>query len=82
MAVDSERKRKSIVAIGFMVIGPVVVADGSFDEGDRQTIGYSYASQSTPIVPAGFIKVQSAYISIPKATTTIGVPYSTGSITT
>jgi hypothetical protein len=43
MAIDTERKRKSIVSIGQRQVGPGVVPDGSFDQADRQAIGYSYA---------------------------------------
>lgn len=42
MAIDSERKRKSIAAISLYALGPTAVADGSFNQADRQTIGYGY----------------------------------------
>ncbi len=42
MAIDSEAKRKSIAAIGAPYVGPVVVPDSSFSQGDRQAIAYSY----------------------------------------
>lgn len=42
MAIDTQRKRQSIVAISGYFLGPVVVPDGSFVQGDRQTIGYGY----------------------------------------
>ena len=43
MAIDTETKRKSIASIGAMFIGSVVVPTGSFDQADRQVIGYSYS---------------------------------------
>ena len=43
MAVDTPTKRKSIAAIGAMFVGPTVVPTGSFDQADRQVIGYSYS---------------------------------------
>lgn len=42
MAIDTERKRRSIVAVGAPYMGPSVLADGSFALGDRQTIAYTY----------------------------------------
>ena len=42
MAIDSAAKRASIVAIGLCAIGPSVIPDGSFDQADRQTVGYGY----------------------------------------
>jgi len=42
MAIDNQRKRQSIVAISAYFLGPSVVPDGSFVQGDRQTIGYGY----------------------------------------
>lgn len=43
MAIDSEVKRKSIAAIGQRQAGVVIVPSGSFDQADRQAIGYSYS---------------------------------------
>ena len=81
MAVDSERKRKSIVAIGFLVVGPVVVADGSFDQGDRQTSGYGYFGINAGEVSyAEYILVQSAFIERPSATAIIRNPYATATM--
>lgn len=81
MAVDTLRKRASIVAIGFMAAGPSVVADGSFDQGDRQTIGYSYAGiEAAEPSLAGFICIESAYLSVAKAPASLAVAYSSGSI--
>lgn len=81
MAVDTLRKRASIVAIGFMAAGPSVVADGSFDQGDRQTIGYSYAGvMEASVVPAGFVCVESAFIGTATASGVISVPKSTAII--
>jgi len=42
MAIDSERKRKSVVAISHYALGPVVVPDGTLISTDRQVIGYGY----------------------------------------
>jgi hypothetical protein len=43
MAIDTATKRASIAAIGLMRNGPTVVPSGSFDQADRQVIGYSYS---------------------------------------
>ena len=43
MAIDSAAKRKSIAAIGMIMVGPVVVPDAAFSAADRQVIGYSYS---------------------------------------
>jgi len=42
MAVDTERKRKSVAAISHYAMGPVVVPDGTLISADRQVIGYGY----------------------------------------
>jgi hypothetical protein len=42
MAIDSLRKRASVASLGLAFLGPSVVADGSFIQGDRQTIGHGY----------------------------------------
>ncbi len=42
MAIDTQRKRQSIVAISAYFLGPAIVPDSSFAQGDRQTIGYGY----------------------------------------
>lgn len=48
MAIDTERKRRSAVAISLYALGPSVLADGGFDQGDRQTIGYGYSGNAAP----------------------------------
>ena len=52
MAIDSPTKRKSIIAIGAMFIGPIVVPTGTFDQADRQVIGYSYSGIEADAPPA------------------------------
>jgi len=50
VAIDNERKRRSLIAISLYSMGPSVVPDGTIVQGDRQTIGYGYygiAAQST-----------------------------------
>ncbi len=42
MAISTLRDRQSIVSINALFSGPSVVPDGSFAQGDRQTIGYGY----------------------------------------
>ncbi|MCK6620330.1 MAG: hypothetical protein HUU32_12770 [Calditrichaceae bacterium] len=42
MAIDSERKRKSVAAISHYAMGPVVVPDGTLISADRQVIGFGY----------------------------------------
>lgn len=54
MAIDSQRKRQSIASVGFVGLQPTITPDGSFSQGDRQTIGYSYygilAASPSPFV--------------------------------
>lgn len=52
MAIDSAIKRASIAAIAALAIGPSVVPSGSFDQADRQVIGYSYAGILAGAPPA------------------------------
>jgi hypothetical protein len=56
MAIDSEVKRKSIAAIGHRHSGPVILPSGSFDQADRQAIGYSYSgiAAGAPVIPEKF----------------------------
>jgi hypothetical protein len=49
MAIDSERKRKSIVAISHYALGPVIVPDGTLISTDRQVIGYGYFGIKTKV---------------------------------
>ena len=42
MAIDTERKRKSVVAISLYAIGPTIVADATLGSEDRQVVGYGY----------------------------------------
>jgi len=49
MAVDTERKRKSIAAISHYAMGPVVVPDGTLISADRQVIGYGYYGVKTEV---------------------------------
>ena len=50
MAIDSASKRNSVVGIPGLPIS--ISIDGSFDQGDRQTIGWSYRGILAP-VPVG-----------------------------
>ena len=43
MAINSKAKRMSVVAIGAMYIGPVIIPNGSIGRVDRSVLGYSYA---------------------------------------
>lgn len=71
MAIDTEKKRKSIVSIGFMPIGPGLVIDGTIDVEDRQAIGYSYAAVLETIsTPVSRICLTDVFGSIAKATIT------------
>jgi hypothetical protein len=49
MAIDSERKRKSVVAISHYALGPVIVPDGTLISTDRQVIGYGYFGIKTKV---------------------------------
>jgi hypothetical protein len=49
MAIDTERKRKSVVAVSFYAMGPVVVPDGTLISADRQVIGYGYYGVKTEV---------------------------------
>ena len=42
MAIDSRRKRASVAGLALAFLGPSVVPDGSFAQGDRQAIAHSY----------------------------------------
>lgn len=55
MAIDSRRKRASIASLGLAFLGASIVPDGSFAQGDRQTIGNSYygIDAAVPIVQIG-----------------------------
>ncbi len=80
MAIDSVSKRKSVVAIGLMVVGPVVVPDGTLATFDRQVIGYGYGgiAASTPSdTTAGTVCIRNASLLIASATTTIDIASAT-----
>lgn len=47
MAIDTARKRASVASLGLAFLGASIVPDGSFVEGDRQTIGHGYYGLST-----------------------------------
>lgn len=47
MAIDTQRKRASVASLGLAFLGASIVPDGSFVEGDRQTIGHGYYGLST-----------------------------------
>lgn len=92
--IDTQRKRRSAIAIGFMALAPSVFPDGSLDQGDRQAAGYGYQGilAGTGIVTAGFIcsdedsiaithPYATASLSVPKATARITKPYATASLT-
>ena len=53
MAIDSEAKRKSIAAIGLYAIGATVLPSGTFDEAQRQVVGYGYYGilAGEPVIP-------------------------------
>ena len=78
MAADTAQKRASIVSIGFQPIGPGIVPSVPLSSGQLAAIGYSYAF--APFVTAGFIVIESAYISVPNTTATIEVPSATATI--
>lgn len=80
MAIDTARKRMSVLAISCMANGPAVFVDGSITVGDRRTIGYSYAGELTAVDGVEFIVVGTSYVSVPSATGSISVPSATGSI--
>ena len=53
MAINSKAKRMSVVAIGAMYIGPVIIPNGSIGRADRSVLGYSYtgfAGDTTHVV--------------------------------
>ncbi len=64
MAIDTERKRKSVAGVGRKWHPGVVVSDGSFDQGDRQTIGRSYHGilAGAPVVGVVVRRVQQPYV--------------------
>lgn len=43
MAIDTRRKRASVVNVARPWTPPAIVPDGSFTQADRQHIGWSYA---------------------------------------
>ncbi len=51
MAIDTEKKRASTVALSLYCMGPSVRPDGGLDAGDRQVVGYGYIG-ITPTVAA------------------------------
>ena len=72
MAVDTAKKRKSVAAIGLIMVGPVVVPDSSIDAGDRYTIGYSYSGITINATPtAGFVSIGSIQLITPRAIVTL-----------
>jgi len=74
MAIDSERKRKSIVAIGFPSVGPTVVPDSTIGVGDRQTIAYNYYGISSEISLASFVYIDSISLGVPSSLASIWNP--------
>ena len=83
MAIDSTAKRKSIAAIGMIMVGPVVVPDAAFSAADRQVIGYSYsgiAAGAAVDVSAGHICIRNVSLNIASATTAIKIAPATTSI--
>lgn len=43
MAIDTAQKRKSVATVASYWNAPSVIADGSFNQADRQHIGWSYS---------------------------------------
>ena len=41
--IDTQKKRKSIAAIGQRHVGPAVFPNAVIDQADRQVVGYSYS---------------------------------------
>ena len=83
MAIDSPAKRKSVVAIGLIMVGPVVVPDGSFDQFDRQVIGYGYGgilAGEAADTTAGFICVRGSQLTAPYATASLTSPVATATL--
>ena len=76
MAVDSAKRRKSVVAIGLMAVGPVVVADSSIDLFDRKVVGYGYGRGAA----AGFIKIRNATLSTASASATLSTASATATL--
>lgn len=54
MAIDSEQKRKSIATVATPWNGPSIVPSGSFDQADRQHIGWSYSGIAAA-TPGAFV---------------------------
>ncbi len=74
---------KRITAISVSQPWRMVVAVPSVGStrAERLTYVYRYASEAEAVL-AGFIKIESAYIAVPKTSASIRVPYSTASIRT
>lgn len=56
MAIDTERKRKSVVSVARFWHPPVVVPDGSFSVGDRAQIAHTYRGIAEPSEGGGLYK--------------------------
>ena len=83
MAIDSAAKRKSIAAIGLIMVGPVVVPDGSFDQSDRQVIGYGYGgilAGEAVNTTATRVCIRNVSINIAPATTAMKIANATTTI--
>ncbi len=53
MAIDSEKKRASVVALSLYCMGPSVRPDGGLDAVDRAVIGYGFGAVLAAIVVTG-----------------------------
>jgi len=51
MAIDTQAKRMSVIGISLYATCPSVLPDGSFDQADRQTIGYGYSGNLVGGIP-------------------------------
>ena len=81
--IDSAAKRKSVVAIGLMMVGPVVVPDGSFDQSDRQVIGYGYGgilAGEAVNTTANRVCIRNVSLNIAPATTAMKIANATTTI--
>lgn len=43
MAIDTQQKRMSTIAISHYAMGPSLIGDGSWSQADRQVVGYNYS---------------------------------------
>ncbi len=81
MAIDSAAKRKSVVAITTLFVGPVPVPDASISQFDRQVSGYGYGGiAAAEVVAAGFICIRNGVLATASATASIGLTKATATL--